>query len=87
MEKVGIMAKLLRKLMNLNMWGGKHTEAKNLVKSLPKHLRGEKVTIEAVNELHRLEFLISKPSTGEVHVSLNPKKKKEMFEFLERIKT
>ena len=42
-----IMIRFLRKLMNLNMWGGKHTEDKNLLKALPKHLRGEKITDEA----------------------------------------
>ena len=70
--------------MNLNMWGGKHTEEKNLLKALPKHLRGEKITDEARKELYRLEFLFSKPSTGETHISLNPRKKKEIFEFLEK---
>ncbi len=82
-----IMIRFLRKLTNLNMWGGKHTEIKNLLKALPKHLRGEKVTDEAMKELFRLEFLFSKPSTGEIHISLNPRKKKEISEFLERNKS
>lgn len=84
MEKEVIMVRFLRKLINLNLWGGKHTESKNLLKSLPKHLRGEKITNEAVKELHRLNFLLSKPSTGELHISLNPGKKKEISEFLEK---
>lgn len=84
MQKEVIMVRFLRKLTNLNMWGGKHTESKNLLKALPKHLRGEKVTDEALSELHKLEFLLSKPSTGEIHISLNPRKKKEIFEFLEK---
>jgi len=71
--------------MNRNTWGGKHTEAKNLLKAVPKHLRGDKVTSEAIKELHRLEFLISKPSTGEMHISLNPRKKKEIDEFLDSV--
>ena len=82
-----IMVRFLRKLMNLNIWGGKHTESKNLLKALPKHLRGEKVTDEAMKELYRLEFLMSKPSTGEIHISLNPRKKKEVSEFLEKHKS
>jgi len=32
--------------------------------------------------LYHLGFLLSKKSTGEIHVSLNPKKIKEIFEFL-----
>lgn len=84
MEKEIIMIRFLRKLINLNMWGGKHTESKNLLKALPKHLRGEKITNDAIKELYRLEFLLSKPSTGEIHISLNPRNKKEIAEFLER---
>ena len=77
------MIRFLRKLTNLNMWGGKHTELKNLLKAIPKHLRGEKVTNEAIRELIKLEFLLSKPSTGEVHVSLNPRKTGEIKKFIE----
>ncbi len=84
MEKEMIMVRFLRKLLNLHMWGGKHTESKNLLKALPKHLRGEKVTTEAVKELHQLQFLLSKPSTGEMHISLNPQKKQEILAFLEK---
>ncbi len=84
MQKEIIMTRLLRKLINLNMWGGKHTESKNLLKALPKHLRGEKITNEAIKELYRLEFVISKSSTGEIHISLNHTKKKEIAEFLEK---
>jgi len=82
-----IMVRFLRKLINSNMWGGKHTESKNLLKVLPKHLRGEKVTDEAIKEMYKLDFLLSKPSTGEIHISLNPRKKKEISEFLEKHKS
>ena len=82
--KEAIMKKILRKLMNLNMWGGKHTEIKNLQKSLPAHVRGTKDYKNAVKELLKLEFLNIKPSTGEYHVSLNSRKQREIIEFLER---
>ena len=82
MQKEIIMIRLLRKLVNLNMWGGKHTESKNLLKALPKHLRGEKITNEAIKELYKLEFIITKNSTGEIHISLNHNKKKEIMKFL-----
>lgn len=84
MKKEVIIIRFLRKLINLDMWGGKHTESKNLLKALPKHLRGEKITDDAIKEIYKLEFLVSKPSTGEVHISLNPKKKKDICEFLEK---
>jgi len=86
MEKEYIMKRLLRKLINLNMWLHKHTEETNLLKSIPKHLRGEKVTRDAVKDLIRLRFILYKISTGEKHVSLNPLKKSEIYNFLKNRK-
>lgn len=63
-------------------WGASHTEEKNLVKSLPSHLRGQKVTGKAIRELHTNEFLLKMKKTGEWHVSLNPRKKEEIYPFL-----
>ena len=77
-----IMKRFLIKLTNLNIWRGKHTELTNLKKSIPKHLRGEKVTEKALKELINLNFLHRKISTGEIHISLNPEKKKKIYEFL-----
>ena len=82
MEKKAIQDKIVRKLIALQKWGGAHTEEVNLFKGLPRHLRGEKVSTEAVEELYRSGFLLWKKSTGAVHVSLNPEKQKEIFEFL-----
>ena len=78
-----IMKRFLRKLVNLNIWGGRHTEMKNLQKSLPDHLRGTKEHKRAIKELVDRGFLNIKPSTGELHVSLNSHKQKEIFEFLQ----
>jgi multimeric flavodoxin WrbA len=77
-----IMKRFLRKLLNLNIWGGRHTELKNLQKSLPDNLRGCKEAKEAIKELINKEFLNIKPSTGEKHVSLNSHKQKEIYEFI-----
>lgn len=82
MEKIEIMKRILRKLMNKEMWGGKHTQIINLRKCVPSHLRGEKVTNEALKELVQLEFLLLKISTYETHVSLNPEKQKEIHQFV-----
>ena len=78
-----IMRRFLRKLINLNIWGGRHTELKNLQKSLSSHLRGSKESKKALNELLKRQFLILKSSTGEKHVSLNSHKQKEIYNFLE----
>ena len=84
MEKKAVQEKILRKLMSMkpHKWGASHTEEKNLVKSLPSHLRGSKVVEKAIKELHQMEFLIRLKKTGEWHVSLNPRKKQEIYRFL-----
>ena len=51
-----IMKRFLRKLLNLNIWGARHTELKNLQKSLPDHLRGSKEAKEAIKELIEKEL-------------------------------
>ena len=82
MDKNFIMKRFLRKLINLDIWGGRHTELINLKKAIPKHLRGEKVTQEAIKDLATMEFIFVKQSTGELHVSLNSKKQQEIYEFV-----
>jgi len=82
MDKIFIMKRFLRKLVNLNIWGGRHTELINLKKCIPKHLRGEKVTEEAIKELVDKGFLKIKKSTGEIHLSLNSDKQQEIYEFV-----
>ncbi len=81
--KEAIMKRFIRKFVNLNIWGGRHTELKNLQKSLPLHLRGSKESKAALKELLKRQFFIIKPSTGEKHISLNSHKQKEIYNFLE----
>ena len=85
MEKQEIQKYIIRKLMTFKppKWGESHTEEINLVKGLPKHLRGEKITKKAIEELYKKEFLLKRMSTGEWHVSLNPRKKGEIEKFIE----
>ncbi len=82
--QIAIIKRFLRKLVNLNIWGGRHTEIKNLQKSLPDHLRGTKEHKKAIKELINKGFLNVKPSTGELHISLNSHMQKEIFEFLQK---
>jgi len=77
-----IMKRFLRKLLNLNIWGGRHTELRNLQKALPSYLRGSKEAKKAVKELLGKGFINVKISTGEQHVSLNSHKQKEIYDFL-----
>ena len=76
------MVRFLRKLINLNIWGGRHTELGNLKKALPKHLRGSKEAREAIKELIDFKFVNIKISTGEHHVSLNSHRQREIYSFL-----
>ena len=77
---------ILRKLINLGNIGGAHTSVFNLSKGLPSHIRsnrkGQKAIKHAVKELVNDSFLLSKPSTNEAHISINPKKINEIKEFL-----
>ena len=77
---------MLRKLINLGKVGGSHTAVFNLSKGLPTHIRpnrkSQKAIKQAIKELINDSFLLSKPSTGEQHVSINPRKIKEIKEFL-----
>lgn len=82
MDKNFIMKRFLRKLINLDIWGGRHTELTNLKKAIPKHLRGDKITEEAIKELVDMEFINIKKSTGEIHISLNSSKQQEIYEFV-----
>ena len=84
MDKKDIQEKILRKLMSMNppKWGNSHTEEDNLVKGLPKHLRGTKIVQNAIDELYKMEFLTKLKKTGEWHVSLNPSKKEVIYMFL-----
>ncbi|HJX05141.1 MAG TPA: hypothetical protein VJ461_00350 [Candidatus Nanoarchaeia archaeon] len=86
MEKVDIQRIMLRKLTKCNppKWNACHTEEKNLFKSFATHLRGTKGVKQALEELYRMEFINKYMKTGEIHVSLNIRKKKEIEEFLEQ---
>lgn len=85
MNEKDIQEKILRKLMAMNppKWGNSHTEEDNLTKSLPKHLRGAKAVQNAIDELFKMELLTKLKKTGEWHVSLNPRKKEDIYRLLE----
>jgi len=83
--KLGVLeikARIIRKLIKWRKWGGAHTE--NILKGLPSHLIGEKVTKQALKELIKDQWLIPVMKTGETHYSLNPKKVKEILQFYEK---
>jgi hypothetical protein len=85
MDKKLIQIRLLEQLASSNppRWNACHTEEKNLFKGFPTHMRGTKEVKKALEELYRMEFINKYMKTGEVRVSLNIMKKKEIEEFLE----
>ena len=86
-ELTKVMRLMIGKLVRMDKWGGAHTEMRNLTKGLPLHFtqsrKGKKIIAEVMKELNKREFIITKQSTGELHVSLNSKQLKEIMRFYE----
>ena len=72
---------ILRKLHRHRIIGGKHTAVENLTKGLPKHAIGE--AKKAVNELIKENFVLAKPTSYGLQVSLNPEKIDEISRVIE----
>ena len=83
-----IMKHFLIRLVNMGKWGGAHSELKKVIKSLPTFLRESKKGRKQINKAIKLmvnqSFLLIKPSTGELHVSLNSHKSKEILNILKK---
>ena len=72
---------ILRKLFRRRIIGGKHTAIEHLTKGLPKHVIGEAKNV--VDDLIKEGFILTKPTSYGLHVSLNPKKIDEIFKIIE----
>lgn len=85
-----VMRLLLIKLIKMDKWGGSHTSLRNISKGLPSRYystnKGVKLIKKAVRELVKRGFLLAKPSTGEIHISLNSGKAREIDDFLIKTK-
>lgn len=77
-----IKKRILIKLIKWRKWGSSHTE--NIISGMSSHLRGEKVTKQALKELVRDRWLIPVKKTGEIHYSLNPEKTAEIMRYYEK---
>ena len=75
-----IKKRILIKLVRWRKWGGAHTE--NIIGGLPAHLKGAKITKQALKELEKGGLILPAMKTGETHYSLNPRKKAEIYRFL-----
>ncbi len=88
MEKEKIIEDIKRyiliKLVEHRYWQHKHININNLPKGLPSYLRNSKYVKNAINELIKSSFLLTKPTNYGLELSLNIKKKKEICEFIEK---
>ena len=79
---IEIKARIIRRLVKWKKWGGAHTE--NILGGLPSHLRGDKLTKQALKELEKDEWILPAMKTHEVHYSLNPRKVEDILKFYEK---
>ena len=82
---IGIIKRIiLESLITPPKWGGKHTELRNIKKGFPANIsgskEGQKLIDKAIKELINNGLLLCKKSTGELHIFLNPRMKKEIME-------
>jgi len=71
---------LLRKLYHYGYIGHRHTESNNALRGFPKD-RGKEVR-KSLKKLVRLGLVMQYPSTGEIHISLNPRLIAEVREII-----
>ena len=79
--KEEIKKRIIRKLVRWRKWGASHTE--NILNGLPHHVRGLKVTRQALKELVQDGWLLPAKKTKEIHYSLNSEKIDEILQFYE----
>ena len=65
--------------------GKRHTSIENLKRGLPSHLKGE--AIKVARDLIREGLLVAKKTAHGIDVSINPRRAREVKEFLERFET
>jgi len=71
---------LLEKMYKLRYIGGRHTSEDNVVKGFPKHERGN--LKKALKKLIREGYIIPKPTSYGLEVSLNPRMIEEIRKIL-----
>ena len=75
-----IKANILFKLHWKKKWGSSHTSFENVKRGIPSHLRGKYSKIG--KDLIREKLIIAKPTHYGLEISLNPKKRKTIIEFI-----
>lgn len=82
MEEAIVKARLLYHLRKKRVLGGVHTHYDTLKRGFPKHL-GKEVE-DAAKQLIKERFLITKPTSYGLQVSLNKEKLVEIEDFIKK---
>jgi len=77
---MSIRKAILKKLFRHRYIGGRHTEVRNAMKGFPSHMLNE--VRKEIKNLIKEGYLLSKPSTGEIHISLNPRMLDEVMRMI-----
>jgi hypothetical protein len=75
--------RILENLLEKNIIGEKHTSEDNAIKCLPKHLRGE--AKKALKKLAREGYILLKPTSYGMEISLSPHKIAEIRKIISEI--
>lgn len=77
-----LKAHILRKLARHRIWGNKHTPLVYARSGLPKETEAD--AEEAAKSLANEGMITWLPKTGQIHISLNPAKRKEIVQLIEK---
>ena len=75
-----LAATLLNRLYQRGKWGWAHMAFDKLVHGVPGHLRGD--AKDVVDELIKVNYVLSKPTHYGLEVSLNSKMQKEILDLI-----
>jgi len=81
-ERERVKFKILWHLYTHGYFGKKHTPIESLKRGLPSHLKGE--AIKVARDLIREGLLVAKKTAHGIDVSINPRRAREVKEFLEK---
>jgi len=74
--------RMLQRLRGMGKWGGYHTEFSHLAKGFPGHERA--LALEVGEALVRAGLLAEKPSVGQRHVFLDPRRASDIHALVDR---
>jgi hypothetical protein len=77
-----VARRILQRLMGMGKWGGYHTEISHLARGFAGHDRALALAIG--ERLLEAGLLLEKPSVGQRHVLLNPRRAAEIYALVER---